>query len=140
LAQPESVQEVAIVKRLATVLFALVILGGLLELVQGIAIWTGAFPEIVPIHVGIGLGLALALWVLAFLGVLTGVPVSLIVLGLVWGVLMPALGEAQAGLLPGGAHWVIEVLHLLVGLAGIALALASSQAVRRRAGAQRAAG
>jgi len=127
------------VKRLATVLFALVILGGLLELVQGIAIWSGAFPEVVPIHMAIGYGLALILWVLAILGALTRAPVSLVVLGLVWGVLMPALGEAQAGLLPGGAHWVIEVAHLLVGLAGIALGVTLSQAVRRRAAVRRAA-
>src|SRR5215469_6943204 len=126
------------VKRLATVLFALVILGGLLELVQGIAIWSGAFPEVVPIHMAIGYGLALILWVLAILGALTRAPVSLVVLGLVWGVLMPALGEAQAGLLPGGAHWVIEVAHLLVGLAGIALGVTLSQAVRRRAAVRRA--
>src|SRR5215469_6949629 len=103
-------------KRLATALFVLVILGGLLELVQGIAIWSGAFPEIVPIHMGIGFGLALVLWVLAFLGVVTRAPVSLVVLGLVWGVAMPAFGEAQTGLVPGGAHWVIEVTHLVVGL------------------------
>ena len=127
------------VKRLATVLFALVILGGLLELVQGIAIWSGAFPEVVPIHMAIGYGLALILWVLAILGALTRAPVSLVVLGLVWGVLMPALGEAQAGLLPGGAHWVIEVAHLLVGLAGIVLGVTLSQAVRRRAAVRRAA-
>jgi hypothetical protein len=121
------------VKRFATVLFAVVILGGLLELAQGIGIWSGRFPEVVPIHIAIGYGLALVLWVLAFLGLWTRAPVSLVVLGLVWGVLMPALGEAQAGLLPGGAHWVVEVVHLLVGLVGIALALALSQAVRRRA-------
>jgi len=127
------------IRPLATILFVLVILGGLLELVQGIAIWSGRFPEIVPIHMGIGYGLALVLWVLAFLGALTRVPVSLMVLGLVWGVVMPALGEVQEGLLPGGAHWVIEVIHLLVGLAGIALALNLSQAIRRRAAARQAA-
>lgn len=126
-------------KRLATVLFVLVILAGLLELVQGIAIWSDRFPEIVPLHMGIGYGLALVLWVLAVLGALTRVPGSLIVLGLVWGVVMPAFGEVQGGLLSGGAHWVIQVIHLFLGLAGIALALNLSQAIRRRAGAPRAA-
>ena len=61
-------------KRLATALFVLTILGGLLELAQGIAMWSGPFPEIVPIHMGIGYGLALVLWVLALLGVVTRVP------------------------------------------------------------------
>lgn len=128
-----AVQEAATLKVLATALSVLVILAGLLELIQGIAIWSGRFPEIVPIHTGIGYGLALLLWALAFLGALTRVPVRLIVLGAVWGVIMPALGEAQGGLLVGGAHWVIEIIHLLVGLAGIALALTLGRAVRRRA-------
>ncbi len=35
---------------------------------------------------------------------------------------VPILGLTQTQLLPGQSHWVIEVVHLLVGLGAIGLA------------------
>jgi hypothetical protein len=40
----------------------------------------------------------------------------------VWGLVVPALGVTQDQLLLGPAHWIIQVLHLRVGLAALALA------------------
>jgi hypothetical protein len=45
---------------------------------------------------------------------------------------MPAFGLVQAGLVPGKLHIVIEVLHLVVGLA--AVGLVEALAVRSRRG------
>jgi hypothetical protein len=42
-------------------------------------------------------------------------------------VALPAFGMIQASLLVGPMHWIIRVLHLLMGLAAMALA-----AMRRR--------
>jgi hypothetical protein len=49
-----------------------------------------------------------------------------VALAIAWGLVVPILGLSQDGLLPGPAHWVIQVLHLLVGLAAIGLAEALS--------------
>ena len=46
---------------------------------------------------------------------------GLVALAAVWGLIVPILGVMQTQLLPGGAHWVIEVIHLLVGLVAIGL-------------------
>src|SRR5262245_3127173 len=98
-------------------------------LALGVAFWTGNALTLIPIHMLIGLGIALSLWVLALLALLRRVRPGLAVVALLWGLLMPALGLAQGGLLPGSAHWIIQSLHLLVGLSGIALAQALGSAV-----------
>jgi hypothetical protein len=46
---------------------------------------------------------------------------SFVVLAIVWGVITLALGMTQTQLLPGAFHWVIQVIHLVVGLAAIGL-------------------
>jgi uncharacterized membrane protein len=39
----------------------------------------------------------------------------------VWGLIVLGLGLTQTNLLLNSAHWVIQVLHLLVGLIAIGL-------------------
>jgi hypothetical protein len=48
------------------------------------------------------------------------IPVAL--LALAWGVVVVAVGITQQGLLPGDLHWIIRVLHLVIGLASMPLA------------------
>ena len=55
------------------------------------------------------------------LAVRAGVSMGFVALAAVWGLIVPILGVMQTQLLPGGAHWVIEVIHLLVGLVAIGL-------------------
>jgi len=52
-------------------------------------------------------------------------------LTVLWGALTLALGLTQTRLMVGGAHWVIQVLHLLVGLGGIVLAERLAAKVKR---------
>jgi hypothetical protein len=61
--------------------------------------------------------LVVGVWVQAALALRAGVHFGLPVLALAWGVLVIALGVTQDTLLPGDLHWMIRVLHLLVGLA-----------------------
>ena len=51
-----------------------------------------------------------------------GVPRGQVWLATIWGLIAPLLGLAQVGLLPGPNHWIIQVIHLLVGLGAIAQA------------------
>jgi hypothetical protein len=102
-----------------TVTRMLVRVTGLVMLVLGVLFWTGNATSLIPLHRVLGFVLVLALWTLAFLAARAGVQPGLVALAVIWGLLMPALGLTQDQLLPGGAHWVVRVLHLLVGLAAI---------------------
>jgi hypothetical protein len=51
----------------------------------------------------------------------SGVNWGLVPLTIVWGLVVPILGVSQTQLLPGPAHWVIQVLPLLVGLVAMGL-------------------
>jgi hypothetical protein len=60
------------------------------------------------------------------------VNVGLVAVALIWGLIVPILGVTQTRLLPGPAHWLIQTLHLLVGLVAIGLAGRLVSAIRRR--------
>ncbi len=66
-----------------------------------------------------GFVLVLSVWTLAVLAAIAGVSRGFVVLVIVWGVIVLVLGLTQTQLLPGDFHWVIQVLHLLVGLGAI---------------------
>jgi hypothetical protein len=94
---------------------------GLIQIVLGLLFWAGIVRNLVPIHMLIGLILVIALWVLAVLTARTGAPLGLAIGAFVWGIIVVALGVTQVEILPGGAHWVIQLLHLIVGLAAMGL-------------------
>jgi hypothetical protein len=60
------------------------------------------------------------------------VSVGLVVVALVWGLIVPMLGLTQTQILPGSAHWLIQVLHLLVGLGAISLAETLGRQIQAR--------
>jgi hypothetical protein len=79
----------------------------------------------------LGITLVLALWALAILGAVTRVGIGLVALALVWGAITPVLGLTQTRLLPGPAHWLIQVAHLLVGLGLIGLGGTLARRIKR---------
>jgi hypothetical protein len=100
----------------------LVRITGLIQLVLGILFWTGSAIALVPVHIISGLVLVISLWVLAFMAISTKTNPRLGWLSLAWGLVVAALGMAQGGLLPGSAHWVVDVIHLLLGIGAIGMA------------------
>jgi hypothetical protein len=104
---------------------------GVAQLGLGLAFWTGNALGLVDLHQLIGFLLVLGLWTMAALAHRAGVPGGLVAVAGVWGLIVPVLGLTQQRLLPGSAHIVIEVLHLLVGLG--ALGLAENLATRAKA-------
>jgi hypothetical protein len=106
----------------ATVALWLVRLTGLSQIVTGLLFWTGNALTLIPLHMLSGLGLVLALWTIAFLALRGGVGPGLAGLSVLWGLLVVVLGVTQTQLLPGELHWIIQVLHLLVGLVAMGLA------------------
>jgi hypothetical protein len=103
-----------------TVLQTLVRLSGLILIVLGGLFWTGHAISLIPLHMLIGLILVLALWGLAAVAATVRVPLGLVLAAVAWGLLVPIVGLTQDGILPGNAHWVIQVAHLLIGLTAIA--------------------
>src|SRR4028118_2140938 len=102
-------------KTATTVAHTLVILAGLTAIVLGVLFWTGNAYALIPVHVLVGLLLVFSLWTLAFLAARAGVNRGLVTLAVVWGLIVPLLGLTQGQLLPGDYHWVVKVVHLLVG-------------------------
>lgn len=94
---------------------------GLLLIILGVIIWTGNADSIIPLHRFFGFVLVLALWTLAYVAARSGISPALVILAVVWGFVAPILGLTQEHLATGGDHWIIQGLHLLVGLVAIGL-------------------
>jgi len=118
-------------KTAVTVAQWLVRLCGLALITLGVLFWTGHALELIPVHMLVGLVLVLSLWTLAGLAARAGVRPGQVAVAFVWGLVVPALGLTQDSLVPGNAHWIIQVLHLLVGLAAIGMAEGLGAAIRR---------
>jgi hypothetical protein len=104
---------------------------GVIQILLGLAFWTGNALGLVDLHMLNGILIVLLLWVMVALAAAARVQPGLAVGAFAWGLIVVALGLTQEELLPGSAHVVIEVLHLLVGVA--ALALADTLATRAKA-------
>jgi hypothetical protein len=115
-----------------TIAVTLLRLTAVILLTLGLLFWSGNALNLIPVHMLTGLVLVLALWALAVLGLRAGVPPALGGLALVWGLIVPVLGVTQDSLVPGDAHVLVKVLHLLVGV--IAIGLGESLARRILAG------
>jgi hypothetical protein len=92
---------------------------GLFQLVLGVLFWIGLAKSLVLLHMGIGILLTLLIWVMAFLAARSDAKPGQVILAVAWGVVMVLLGLTQAGLLPGPYHWIVQVVHLLVGIGAI---------------------
>jgi hypothetical protein len=97
-------------------------LAGIIQIVLGVLFWTGRGINYIPLHMAIGFVVVLGLWTLAILALRARAPVGLVGFALLWGIALPALGIPQATILIGRWHWIIRVIHLLMGLTALALA------------------
>ncbi|MGZ3583220.1 MAG: hypothetical protein ACXWP6_10900 [Ktedonobacterales bacterium] len=96
-------------------------IAGPIMIILGLLFWTGNALFLIPLHMTIGLLLVLALWTLAIIAAISRVNPGFVALVAIWSLILPALGLTQERLLPGAAHWLIQTLHLLVGIGAIAL-------------------
>lgn len=104
---------------------------GAIQLVLGLIVWTGRADGLIPIHMLVGLLLVISLWTLAFLAARAGAGGGLAVVAFLLGLVLPILGMTQEGLLAGSSHWVIQVIHLVLGIAAIGTGEALGTQVRR---------
>jgi hypothetical protein len=101
-------------------------------LILGIMFWTGHAFDLIPVHMTLGIALVVALWITAIIGFAARVPIGQSLVAIVWGFVVIGLGMSQARLLPGSSHWVIQVLHLLVGMAAIGMNEGLARAIKER--------
>ena len=94
---------------------------GLILLVLGFRFWTGHSLRFVPVHMRIGEVVIGLLWILSAIGLRKGVPPGLVLGGMFYGVIVLAFAFRMGTFLPGGAHEVIRVVHLLLGLGAIGM-------------------
>jgi hypothetical protein len=104
---------------------------GVLLLILGLLIWTEGMFALISVHMLLGLLLFVGLLVLAGLSPQAGVPVGLAAGVAVVAIVMLALGMTQASLLPGPNHWIIQILHLLVGMTAVGMGEAIGGRMRR---------
>ena len=99
----------------------LISLFGIALVVLGILFWTGHALSLLQLHMTLGGLFVLSLWVLVVVGLLARGTRAFAAVVLIWSLIVPALGVTQLSLMPGSDHWVIQVLHLLVGLIAMGL-------------------
>jgi hypothetical protein len=103
-----------------------------LALILGIISWFGV-DSLVGIHVVLGIIVTLSLWVLGGAFFSTKGGSTLAIIAIVWGIVVLALGMTQKSMLPApSVHWIVQVLHLLVGLAAIGIGEAIGGRYRRQ--------
>jgi hypothetical protein len=112
----------------------IVMVAGVVQLILGMLFWADVGKSLIPLHATIGSILVLSLWVMAFLSARAGAPIGLVVLVVVWGLILPVVGLGQTSVLHGSLHWIVQVVHLLLGLTALGLAaLLSSKMLPRKA-------
>ncbi|HEY3108076.1 MAG TPA: hypothetical protein VGL23_04950, partial [Chloroflexota bacterium] len=124
--------------RIATIVLRWVArLTGLLQLVVGLALWSGNLLQLLQFHMLDGFLFTLAFLAIVVLAAVARVGLGPVLLGLVWVVAVPVLGVTQGRILPGDLHWLVQVIHLLVGVGAIGFAdrLAGAILARRARGA-----
>ena len=114
-----------------TVIGMLIRLLGLIMIALGLLFWTGNALNFIGLHMLIGIVLVLLLWALAIMAARSGVSLGVVALGIAWGLIVVALGMTQTRLLPGDAHWVIKLLHLLVGIGALGIAERLAASIQR---------
>jgi hypothetical protein len=109
----------------------LVRITGVLQLILGLLIWAENMFSLVGIHTLIGLVFVLSLWVLAAVSTRAGVPTTQAAGVIILGLIVLVFGMVQTSLLPGSSHWIIQILHLLIGMAAVASGETIGGRVRR---------
>ncbi|HZT02819.1 MAG TPA: hypothetical protein VFA39_11195 [Steroidobacteraceae bacterium] len=112
---------------------SLISLLGLALVVLGILFWTGHALSLLSLHMDLGGLFVICLWVLAVLGFMRRATRVFALVVLIWSLLVPALGVLQLQLLPGASHWIVQVVHLLVGLIAMGLGHGLARRIGRAA-------
>lgn len=94
----------------------------LLALILGLLVWFNvAKDSLTGIHMLLGIIVVLSLWVLGGFAFTIKGGVGLGIGAIVWGLIVLWFGLNQRTILIGDLHWIIQVIHLILGLAAAGL-------------------
>ena len=91
----------------------------ILALILGIIFWTGNAKGLVSIHMLLGIIVTLCLWILGGMIATTRGGIGLAIGAIVLGLIVAGFGMTQRTIMVGSGHWVIQIIHLLLGLTAI---------------------
>lgn len=111
-------------------------ISAIIVLVLGILFWTNvvdASGGILLAHMLLGILVVLALWTIGIAQGLMGGSFGIGMATAIWGLLTLAVGLFQTRWILGSAHWVIQVIHLILGLGAIGLGEMAAARAKRQA-------
>ena len=113
---------------------AVLTLSGVLALILGLLFWTGAALNLISMHMLLGFLAVGALWVIG-IGQFFSQSRSWPIGGgaLLVGVLTIVLGLYQSSLMIGASHWIVQAIHLLLGVLTIGLGHVGAARYRKSA-------
>src|ERR1700722_6954503 len=79
----------------------------------------------------LGVFFVLSLWTVAVFGLIAHIGYVLPPRLIIWGIVIGWFGISQQHLFPGTYHWIVQVLHLAVGMIAIGLAEVVSARVKK---------
>jgi hypothetical protein len=101
---------------------AVLTLAGLLALISGLLFWTGIALNLLALHMLLGFLTVGALWVIGLAQAFAQRGSwAIAACALIVGALMIVIGMMQSSLLVGKLHWLIQVIHLVLGLLTIGI-------------------
>ena len=118
--------------RASTVVQMLIRACFVVQLLLGGLFWTNNARGLIDLHQLVGFILVIAIWVQAGLAARAGVSLGLVAFTVLWALVVPILGLNQTELLTGSFHWVIQVVHLLVGIIAVGLAERLARGIQSR--------
>jgi len=92
----------------------------LFNLITGIIFWTGNADPLQIVHIILGIIAVLALWTLGIMQGIYGGSFGVALASFLVGFLLALVGLFQKNWLPTN-HWIIQVIHLVLGLAVIGM-------------------
>jgi hypothetical protein len=91
---------------------------GIIALALGLMFFGGDARGLIPLHIVLGVLVAVALVVLSLAAIMAQ-RVGLGIVGIVVAVLMVVVGMGQDQMLRGQDQWIVQVLHILLGMGAI---------------------
>lgn len=93
---------------------------GACELTLGLVIWFVGLSS-VSLHILLGSVMALILLIVGAIALPVKEARVLGIIGILYAFILPGFGMVQMSLLIGPLHWLVQVLHLLIGVGAIAV-------------------
>ena len=101
-----------------------------IQLIGGILIWTGNGASWSMGHMGLGLLFAVLVVAFAAMGKAAGAPKSLTWVAILWALVTIIVGMTQQRVMVGASHWLIQIVHLGLGMGMAAQAERTAKAVK----------